>query len=67
MSEINNHHRALNVVDLNPSLSRRGLFLVTQVGVAPDDLTCRERMSVLRRDGCWVDLAVYLSSGQPEK
>lgn len=60
MSEITNHYRDFTVVDLTPSISREGPYLVTQVGVAPKDLSCREKMFVLRRDGCWVGSQLLL-------
>ena len=44
----------------------RGPYLVTQTGVSPSDPFAKERMFVLRPDGCWVDFNAYASRGKPE-
>ncbi len=62
---ITNHFRAVRLLDLG-SGSARGPFLVTQLGVAPNDAMARERMFVLRPDGKWVDLNCYACQGRPE-
>lgn len=66
MKTLTNNHGDMKVVDLDKSVRGRGPYLITQVGIAPNDDSCRERMFVLRRDACWIDLNVYLSSGRPE-
>jgi len=43
-----------------------GPYLVTQTGVAPNDLNPKVRMFVLRPDGNWVDLNAYVCQGKPE-
>jgi len=62
---ITNNYRDARVLNLGAK-GERGPFLVTQVGIAPNDELCRERMFVLRPDGQWVDFNAYASKGQPE-
>jgi len=65
LQTITNDFRAVRL--LNPgSGSARGPFLVTQVGVAPNDDKARKRMFVLRADGKRVDFNCYACQGRPE-
>ena len=65
MRTITNNPQDARVLNLGAE-GERGPFLVIQVGIAPDDELCRERMFVLRPDGHWVDFNAYASKGQPE-
>ena len=65
LQTITNDFSAVRLMDLG-SGSSRGPFLVTQVGVAPNDDKARERMFVLRPDGKWVDFNCYACQGRPE-
>ena len=65
LQTITNDFRAVRLMDLG-SGSTRGPFLVTQLGVAPNDAMPRERMFVLRPDGKWVDFNCYACQGRPE-
>ena len=65
LQTITNHFKAVRLLDLG-SGSARGPFLVTQIGVAPNDDKARERMFVLRPDGKWVDFNCYACQGRPE-
>ena len=65
LQTITNDFRAVRLLNLG-SGSARGPFLVTQVGVAPNDDKARERMFVLRPDGKWVDFNCYACQGRPE-
>lgn len=62
---ITNHFQSVRLLDLG-SGSARGPFLVTQVGVEPNDNKARERMFVLRPDGKWADFNCYACQGRPE-
>ena len=65
LQTITNHFKAVRLLDLG-SGSARGPFLVTQIGVAPNDNKARERMFVLRPDGKWADFNCYACQGRPE-
>src|SRR4051812_8145468 len=65
MRTITNDTRDVRVLNLAAE-GERGPFLVTQIGIAPGDDLCRERMFILRPDGHWVDFNCYVSKGQPE-
>ena len=65
MRTITNRYQDARVLNLSKE-GERGPFLVTQVGVAPGDELCRERMFILRPDGQWVDFNCYVSKGEPE-
>ena len=65
MRTITNNYRDARVLNL-AAQGERGPFLVTQIGIAPGDELCRERMFILRPDGKWVDFNCYVSKGQPE-
>jgi hypothetical protein len=65
MRTITNHFGDAKVLDLG-SKGQRGPFLVTQTGVAPDDMLARTKTFVLRPDGRWVDFNCYISMGKPE-
>jgi hypothetical protein len=66
MRTISNDYREVELLDLCPVRTNRGPFLVLQQGYAPGDADLRESLFVLRRDGSWVDVNVYLSAGDPE-
>jgi hypothetical protein len=65
MRVITNDYRDSHVLNLG-SGGERGPYLVTQTGVAPTDPLPKERMFVLRPDGCWVDFNAYACQGKPE-
>src|SRR5207302_6555597 len=65
MRTITNHYRDSQVLNLG-SGGERGPYLVTQTGVSPNDPLAKERMFVLRPDGCWVDFNAYACQGKPE-
>jgi hypothetical protein len=65
MHTITNNYRDAHILNLG-SGGERGPYLVTQTGVSPSDPLPKERMFVLRPDGCWVDFNAYASQGKPE-
>ncbi len=65
MRTITNNYRDTHVLNLG-SGGERGPYLVTQIGVAPNNPFAKERMFVLRPDGRWVDFNAYASQGKPE-
>ena len=65
MRTITNHYRDSHVLNLD-SGGERGLYLVTQTGVAPSDAFAKERMLVLSPDGRWLDFNAYAWQGRPE-
>jgi hypothetical protein len=65
MRTITNNHLDAQILNLG-SDTDRGPFLVTQVGVAPNDALVREKLFVLRPDGQWVDFNCYVCQGRPE-
>jgi hypothetical protein len=65
MRTITNDYRDSHILNLG-SGSERGPYLVTQTGVALTDPLPKERMFVLRPDGCWVDFNAYACQGRPE-
>jgi hypothetical protein len=65
MRTITNNYRDSHVLNLG-SGGERGPYLVTQTGVSPNDPLPKERMFVLRPDGCWVDFNAYACQGKPE-
>jgi hypothetical protein len=65
MHTITNNYRDAHILNLG-SGGDRGPYLVTQTGVSPTDPLPKERMFVLRPDGCWVDFNAYASQGKPE-
>jgi len=67
METLSNDYRDVELLDLGSEQERqRGPFLVVQAGYTPGDEDVYESLFVLRPDGCWVDVNVYLSSGKPE-
>ncbi len=67
MASITNDYQKARVWDLGVGAEKRGPYLVTQTGYAIGDEEARESLFVLRPDGMWVDINVYLSSGRPEE
>lgn len=67
MQKLSNNYQDLQVWNLNPGKGPRGPFLVTQSGVAPGDDRVRGGLFVLRPDGKWVDITVYLIAEHPEQ
>jgi len=65
MHTITNNYRDAHILNLG-SGGERGPYLVTQTGVSPNDPLPKERMFVLRPDGCWVDFNAYACQGKPE-
>ena len=65
MHTITNDYRDAHILNLG-SGGERGPYLVTQTGVSPNDPLPKERMFVLRPDGCWVDFNAYACQGKPE-
>src|SRR4030095_16927903 len=65
MHTVTNNYRDAHVLNLG-SGGERGPYLVTQMGVSPSDPLAKERMFVLRPDGCWVDFNAYACQGNPE-
>jgi hypothetical protein len=65
MRTITNNYRDAHILNLG-SGDERGPYLVTQMGVSPNDSLPKERMFVLRPDGHWVDFNAYACQGKPE-
>src|SRR5258707_5596862 len=65
MRTITNDHRDAQILDLGSGYEK-GPFLVTQMGVAPNDAVPKTKMFVLRPDGKWVDFNAYACKGKPE-
>jgi hypothetical protein len=65
MRTITNDYRDAQILNLG-SGGERGPYLVTQTGVSPNDPLPKERMFVLRPDGCWGDFNAYACQGNPE-
>ena len=66
MKTLTNDYTAVRVWNLEGPQGQRGPYLVTQLGIAPNDELMRESLFLLRPDGCWVDVTAYMSAGQPE-
>jgi hypothetical protein len=65
MRTLTNNYRDCHVLNLG-SGGEHGPYLVTQTGVSPTDALPKERMFVLRPDGCWADFNAYVCQGKPE-
>ena len=65
MHTITNNYRDAHILNLG-SGGQSGPYLVTQTGASPNDAFTKERMFVLRPDGCWVDFNAHASQGKPE-
>jgi len=65
MRTITNNYRDAQILNLGAG-GERGPYLVTQTGVSPSEPLPKERMFVLRPDGCWVDFNAYACQGKPE-
>ena len=65
MHTVTNNYRDAHILNLG-SGGERGPYLVTQMGVPPNDTLPKERMFVLRPDGRWVDFNAYACQGKPE-
>jgi hypothetical protein len=65
MPTITNNYRDAHILNLG-SGDDRGPYLVTQTGASPNDAFGKQRMFVLRPDGCWVDFNAYASQNKPE-
>jgi hypothetical protein len=65
MHTITNNYRDAHILNLG-SGGQSGPYLVTQTGASPSDAFAKERMFVLRPDGCWVDFNAYACQGKPE-
>ena len=61
MRTISNNYQDVELLDLGSEGEMRGPFLVMQEGCTPGEEALRESLFVLRPDGCWVDVNVYLS------
>ena len=65
MRTITNNYKDAQILNLG-SEGERGPYLVTQTGIAPNDVLLKTCMFVLRPDGYWADFNAYASKGQPE-
>jgi hypothetical protein len=65
MRTLTNDYHDAHVLDLGTA-GEHGPYLVTQIGVSPEDLVPKTRMFVLRPDGCWADFNAYACQGKPE-
>src|SRR5437879_12771808 len=65
MRTVTNDYRDAQILDLKSGYET-GPFLVTQMGVAPNDPVPKTKMFVLRPDGRWVDFNAYACKGKPE-
>ena len=65
MRTITNDYRDAQILDLGSGYET-GPFLVTQMGVAPNDPVPKTNMFVLRPDGRWVNFNAYACKGKPE-
>lgn len=66
MPTINNHFASVEMLNVNDQPGQRGPLLVAQRGVAPGDMTIKDRMFLLRTDGKWVDIVQLGASTKPE-
>lgn len=66
MPTINNHFANVEMLNLSDQPGQRGPLLVAQRGVAPGDMTVKDRMFLLRRDGKWVDIVQLGGSTKPD-
>lgn len=66
MAILSNDYQHLSVWDLCTGGQERGPFLVTQAGVAPGSDAVEDGLYVLRRDGSWVHISIYLAAERPE-
>src|SRR5204862_6902239 len=65
MRTITNEHHDSQILDFRSGYETVP-FLVTQMGVAPNDPVPKTKMFVLRPDGRWVDFNAYACKGKPE-
>ena len=66
MPTITNHFTNVRVLKLTDEPGKHGPLIVVQSGVAPGDMTVRERMFLLCRDGEWADVVSLGAVGKPE-
>src|SRR5438046_8965974 len=65
MRTITSDYRAAQILGRGSGYET-GPFLVTKMGVAPNDAVPKTKMFVLRPDGRWVDFNAYACKGKPE-
>ena len=65
MRTLTNDYRDSQILNLG-SAGQPGPYLVTQTGVSPNDVIPKNRLFVLRPDGCWADFNAYACRNTPE-
>ncbi|MBX7208882.1 MAG: hypothetical protein K1X78_11250 [Verrucomicrobiaceae bacterium] len=62
MPTITNHYTNAHVLNLGNDSGKPGPVIAVQNGVAPGDMTVKQKMFLLCRDGAWVDVVALVSS-----
>lgn len=55
MPRLSNDSNQVKLYKLDPASAASGPLIATQLGHAPGDITFRQSLFLLRRDGLWVD------------
>ena len=63
---ISNDSSQVKLYKLDPNSTASGPLIATQVGHAPGDVTFRQSLFLLRRDGHWVDFVALGAAAKPE-
>lgn len=66
MPTITNHFTSVQMLKLSDEPGKSGPLIVVQSGVAPGDMTVKDRMFLLCGDGSWVDVVELGAAGKPE-
>jgi len=66
MATITNHFTNIELLNLSDQPGKPGPLIAVQNGVAPGDMTVKDRMFLLCRDGKWADVVALGAAGKPE-
>ena len=66
MPTITNHFTNVQLLNLGEESGKTGPLIAVQNGVAPGDMTVKDRMFLLCRDGKWADIVALGAAGKPE-
>lgn len=66
MATITNHFTNVELLNLGDQPGKTGPLIAVQIGVAPGDMTVRQGMYLLCRDGKWADVVALGAAGKPE-
>lgn len=66
MPTITNHFTGVQMLKLSDEPGKSGPLIVVQNGVAPGDMTVKDRMFLLCNDGAWVDVVELSAAGKPD-